>query len=67
MAQPGPCEECGGTTEWLPIPDSLAWACKGCCAVQVGSLGGEFTKGKSLVEWAQDVTEAKNARKRGKD
>jgi hypothetical protein len=45
------CPSCGGT-KWEPIPDSLAQYCK-CGFVRVGSHG-EYEKGASLQEWAED-------------
>jgi hypothetical protein len=57
-----PCPECRGI-EWLGIPDSLASACTGCGYVRVG-FPGKYERGASLQEWARDIYEADQKRKR---
>lgn len=49
-----PCRKCG-QSDWLPVPDSLAVACKACGAVLVEAAGGGWEDGASLQEWAADL------------
>jgi len=57
-----PCPECG-CIEWIHMLDSLADACTECGYVRV-KLYGTYEKGPSLQQWAKDIYEASEERKR---
>lgn len=49
-----PCPRCKGT-EFFPIPDSLAIACKECGFVWVGHGPDDFKPGATIGQWLEDV------------
>ena len=46
--------ECG-KNDYFHMPDSLAWACKGCGRVIVGTSSTGFKKGASIQKWLNDT------------
>ncbi|MFA5048277.1 MAG: hypothetical protein WC516_04615 [Patescibacteria group bacterium] len=57
-----PCPDCGNI-EWFHMMDSLADACTQCGYIRVG-FPGQWKKGPSLREWAKDIYEANEERRK---
>jgi ribosomal protein L37AE/L43A len=49
-----PCPKCNNT-QFVNMPDSLAWACNKCGFVWVGFDDEDMVPGATIQEWLKDV------------